>query len=134
MARPRPRPQLAAAIIERHDNHVLIALPESQADGSRWWRFPRGPVREGESTEVAMRRITSEQLGLEVEIVVGQPPIIASLQDAEVELRYFFCGVIQGEAEPGEYAELRWVPRGQLREYEFDDVSRPVVEWILESR
>ena len=128
------RPQLAAAIIERHDNHVLIALPESQAEGSRWWRFPRGPVRDGEPAEVAMRRIAKEQLGLEIEIVVGQPPIIAPLQDAEVELRYFFCGVIQGEEEPGEYAELRWVPRGQLREYEFDDASRPVVEWILESR
>ena len=84
--------------------------------------------------EAAMRRIAREQLGIEVEIVVGQPPIVAALQDAEVELRYFFCGVIEGDADRGEYAELRWVPRGQLREYDFDDVSRPVVEWLLESR
>lgn len=134
MARPKLRRQLSAGIIERHDNHVLIALPESQAEGARWWRFPRGDVREGESAESAMRRIAREQLGIEVEIVVGQPPLVANLRDAEVELRYFFCGIIQGEAQQREYAELRWAPRGQLREYDFDDASRPVVEWLLESR
>jgi len=134
MARTRPLPQLAAGIIERFDNHVLIVLPESQAEGARWWRFPRGPVRPGEPTEEAMRRIAREQLDLEVEIVLGQPPIVARFEDAEVELRYFFCGIIQGEPERGEYAECRWVPKGQLREYDFDDASRPVVEWLLESR
>jgi hypothetical protein len=49
-----------------------------------------------------------------------------------VELRFFFCGVISGEPQPGHFAELRWVARAQLSEYDFDGVSHPVVKWLLD--
>jgi len=133
--KPRPprRPRVAVGIIERHDNHVLIVLPSSPDDQSRLWQFPRGFACADESPEQAMRRIAFEQLGIDVEIVVGQPPVTAMLDGREVEMRYFFCGVTDGEPSPGPYVEIRWVTRGHLREYEFDDPSKPVVEWLLES-
>lgn len=123
----------AAGIIERHDNSLLIVLPAEQVEGARCWRFPRGSVREGEPPEAAMRRIAKEQLGFAVEIVVGQPPVMTNLEGAEVEMRYFFCGVEYGEPQPIAYAELRWVLKGQLREYEFDDASKAIVDWLLET-
>jgi hypothetical protein len=55
------------------------------------------------------------------------------LDGREVEMRYFFCGVMDGEPRPGPYAEIRWVSKGHLREYEFDAPSKPVVDWLLES-
>jgi ADP-ribose pyrophosphatase YjhB (NUDIX family) len=119
-------------IIERHDNHVLIVLPSSPDDPTRLWQFPRGLANIDESPEQAMRRIADEQLGIGVEIVVGQPPVAAEINGREVEMRYFFCGVADEEPRPGPYAEIRWVTRGHLREYEFDDPSKPVVEWLLE--
>ena len=127
------RPRVAVGIIERHDNHVLIVLPSTPDGQTRLWHFPRGFAVADEAPEQAMRRTTYEQLGIHVEIVVGQPPVTASLDGREVEMRYFFCGVADGEPRPGPYAEIRWVTRGHLREYEFDDPSKPVVEWLLES-
>ena len=131
--RPPRRPRVAVGIIERHDNHILIVLPSSPDDQTRLWRFPRGLADIDESPEQAMRSIADEQLGIPVEIVVGQPPVTAMLDGREVEMRCFFCGVADGEPHLGPYAEIRWVTRGHLREYEFDDPSKPVVEWLLES-
>ena len=122
-----------AGIIERHDDHLLIVLPLEDED-RRLWQFPRGRAGPDESPEAAMRRTTREGLGLEVEIVVGQPPLIERIDGVEVELRYFFCGIVRGEVEAGNYAEIRWVPKHQLQEYELDQPSRPVADWLLGTR
>jgi ADP-ribose pyrophosphatase YjhB (NUDIX family) len=131
MPKHGPRPKFAAGIIERHDNHVLIALPRTNAQHPREWQFPRGAVRPDESPEAAMRRIAPETVGLTVEIVVGQPPLLAPIEGREVELRYFFCGVVDGQLHSEVYAELRWISTAHLREYDFDEPSRAVVEWLL---
>ena len=80
-----------------------------------------------------MRRVAREDMGLTLEIVVGQPPLELESGGERFEIRYFFCGVIHGEARPGPYAEVRWVSRAHLREYDFDAASKPVVEWLVEN-
>ena len=134
MARKRRHPVVAAGIIERHDNHVLIALPTSADVIHRLWQFPRGPVQVDESPEGGVRRFCKEELGLDIEIVVGQPPLMAEIDGQECELRYFFCGAISGETKPGLFKEFRWVSHAHLREYDFDQVSQPIVDWILEEK
>jgi 8-oxo-dGTP pyrophosphatase MutT (NUDIX family) len=131
MPRPTQRKVYAVGIIERDDNHILIALPWEEAASSRLWQFLRGVVEEGESPEAAMRRVAREKLGLTVEIIVGQPPFTCTIDGSEVELRCFFCGVSTGETDPGPYSEVLWIPKIHLREYDFDGPSRPVVKWLL---
>ena len=130
----RRHPVYAAGIVERHDNHVLIVLPRGADETLRHWQFPRGKANADESPETAMRRVASQQLGLNVEIVVGQPPVLARIDGEEVEMRFFFCGIIEGTLRAGEYAETAWIHKAHLREYEFDEVSMPVVKWMLEER
>lgn len=130
MNAPHPRPLYAAAIIERADNHILIALP-GEAGPARRWIFPRGLAEPNESAEAAMRRIARDQLGLIVELVIGQPPFITDVDAIQSEIRYFFCGLAGGHPRPGPYSDIRWVPRAQLRDYDFDNPSKPVVEWLL---
>jgi ADP-ribose pyrophosphatase YjhB (NUDIX family) len=128
--RPRLR-RIAAAIIERHDKHFLIARSKEEAE--RVWLFPRGIVRDDESAEAGMRRIAREDIGLMIEIVVGQPPLEVESGGERFEIRYFFCGLIHGDARPGPYAEVRWVSRAHLQEYDFDGASKPVVEWMVQN-
>jgi hypothetical protein len=80
-----------------------------------------------------MRRIAREQLGVIVELVIGQPPLLCDIAGQSCEIRYFFCGVSSGDAKPGPYSEIRWISRAHLREYDFDDSSKVVVEWLLTS-
>jgi 8-oxo-dGTP diphosphatase len=126
------RPLFVAAIIERADNHILIVLP-GHAEPARQWIFPRGLADPNESAEAAMRRIARDQLGVFVELVIGQPPFLADVGGALSEMRYFFCGLSGGDARPGPYSEIRWVQRAQLREFDFDEPSKAVVEWLLHS-
>lgn len=127
------RPLYVAAIIERFDNHMLIAQGESRGDGTSLWHFPRGRANPGESAEAAMRRVAKEGLGIEIEVVVGQPPLVETVDGVSVELRYFFCGIIRGEPASADGRELRWVSKPHLREYEFDRPAQVVVEWLLET-
>jgi len=68
------------------------------------------------------------------EIVVGQPPLLESIDENPVELRFFFCGVQQGEPSANSYAEIRWIEKGHLTEYDFDAVSKPIADWLMETR
>lgn len=79
-----------------------------------------------------MRRVGRAAVGAAVEVVVGQPPLVVSLEEQEVELRYFFCGVALSEVSNREEESRRWIRRGHLREYEFDEASQMVAEWLLE--
>ena len=121
----------AAGVIERFDNHVLIATFEKPENLPRLWQFPRGRVKSGESPEQTVRRIARRNLGITVEIVVGQPPLLAEVDGEEAELRYFFCGLSVGEARCGPYAEIQWIPKIHLREYDFDPASQCVADWAV---
>jgi ADP-ribose pyrophosphatase YjhB (NUDIX family) len=132
MSRRARLPIVSAGIIELHDNRILIVCDADDHDPSRRWRFPRGIAAASESPETAMRRIARNDLGLTVEIVVGQPPIPGNVDDQPVELRYFFCGVSDGELTPRPRITGRWVSKAHLREYAFDAPSQPVVAWLLE--
>jgi ADP-ribose pyrophosphatase YjhB (NUDIX family) len=129
LLKPPPKPLVAAGIIE-HDNAVLIVLPDAP-DQPRRWQFPRGLANPGESAEAAMRRVAREQLGADVEIVIGQPPLVQTIDEASVEVRYFLCGLIDRDPQGTHYRELRFAPKAQLREYDFDPASAEVVKWLL---
>lgn len=121
----------AAAVIEREDGCVLIATGKEASDSSRLWHFPRCPVTPGETPEAAMRRFAAEEIGIPVDIIEGRPPLVCQVDGSEIELRYLFCGPVGDDTQTGSYAEVRWVPKAHLREYEFDPASKPVSDWML---
>lgn len=131
MAKRQKYPMYVAGIIERYDYHILIALTETDDREVRLWHFPRGMLQPNESPEAAIRRIIKENLDFEIEIVVGQPPLFETVNGKQVELRYFFCGVLTGEPSPNAYSDIRWVHRIHLSEYDFDNASQPVATWLL---
>jgi len=131
MATQHKYPTYVSGIIERYDYHILIALAETDKSDDRLWHFPRGILQANEAPEAAVRRIMKENLELDVEIVVGQPPLMETVNEEQVELRYFFCGVLSGEPSSNAYADIRWVHRIHLSEYDFDKASQPVATWLL---
>lgn len=126
------RPMYAAIILERPDHHHVIVRPAVVRDEDRVWIFPRGRVNVNEAPEAAMRRIAKSDLGISVEVLVGQPPFLVQVNGEEAEMRYFYCAIDEGEPRAGPYEELRWVSKPHLREYDFDGASEPVAQWLLE--
>lgn len=134
MSKKRKRYFYAAGVIERENGEVLIATPKDHTGPSRLWQFPRCLVGADESPEAAMCRFAEDELGVSVEVLVGQPPLVFEVDGNEAELRYFFCGAVsEGQCGDGT-SEVRWVPRAHLLEYDFEPASRSVCEWILANR
>ena len=123
---------IAAALIERYDDRLLIATTDSADVVPRVWLFPRGTVKPDEFAEAALRRVVLEELGASIEIVVGEPPVLCPIDGVETEVRYFFCGLSAGEPKPGPYAAIEWVHPSKLGDYTFDGPSQPVADWLRE--
>ncbi len=122
----------AAGVIERGRDEMLIALPEATKADPRFWQFPRCPISQGDAPEKTLRQFARQALGIDIKITVGQPPFTGEIDDEEVELRYMIARCEASDSiTPGPYAELRWVSRVHLLEYELDAVSNPVAEWLL---
>ncbi len=130
----RDEPQtMVSAIVHRNregQREVLIGKIPSQPYAGKW-AFPTGPVASGETPEAALRRILRELLDLMIQINFGQPPFDHPWEHSVCRWRFYFCDAA-GPINNRYFQEIRWVPRGALREYEFDPVSQQVVSWLVE--
>lgn len=111
----------------------LTLIVRTAADAESVWEFPGGRIGGRDSPEAGLRRLVRAQLGVELELVVGQPPFEYSFGTHVVVYRYYLCGLLQGEPQPLGCAEVRWVLTGQLCEYMFDPPTYQVVQWLIET-
>jgi len=131
MGLDRPRTVVVSCIIERGRNEVLICRQSQEGAEAGEWEFLTGTVRGKESPEAAMRRTAKERLGITIDIHTGQPPLVNEYQGAPATYRFFVAYITEGQAEPNDYAEIRWVRKGQLCEYDFAGAQQQVVDWYV---
>lgn len=126
---------MVAGIVKRvrEGRQEVLIVKQTQPPDQHNWSFPGGEVQSRESPEAALRRILKDGLNVSVEIKVGQPPFDEQVGDQIQRWRYFFCDSSPVDASEAHAATQRWVQPGGLREYEFEPVSRRVVDWLLET-
>lgn len=122
-------PNYAVGLLQRADGRYLIYRPTADGDPGVWL-FPRGPVRPGESPEAAMRRVALEQVGLHVELDVGQPPYHVELDGQRVCFRCFLGGVVQGDTDGVADLEMLWVHAVQLVEFDVAPEYKEIAQWL----
>ncbi|MFQ5491400.1 MAG: NUDIX domain-containing protein [Phycisphaerae bacterium] len=127
----RKRPIMVAAVVERSDGSVLICRPKGDPE-LPGWVFPGGLSDDNESPEAAVCRLSHLRAGVQIEVLVGQPPLAGRYAGREVECRYFLCGLASGEGQPKDYDEVRWVAKAQLCEYDFEPPADEVARWLAE--
>jgi hypothetical protein len=122
------------SMASRPDDPAARANPASTSASSDPDDSSEPPEPTGPPPEAHMRRWAKDTLGVRIEIVVGQPPLPFEWEGTTYELRCFFCGIASGEVERGPYAELRWVSRHHLAEYDFHPAFAEIVGWLRENR
>ncbi|RJP37478.1 MAG: NUDIX domain-containing protein [Phycisphaerales bacterium] len=127
----RSPPTYAVGFIQRSDRRYLI-FRQASGGAAAHWQFPRGLVRQDESPEAAMRRVAQEQVGIEVQLDVGQPPLLVELEGREVCFRCFLAGVIREASHRPCGIELQWVQAVQLLEFDFGPEYRQIVPWLAD--
>ncbi len=109
--------EVVAAVIER-GGKILIARRPVGAHLAGLWEFPGGKPRPGETSEEALRREITEELGASVSVGERIEAVEWQYPDKRVRLVFFRCG-IHGEPRPLEGQELAWVTPADLPDYEF---------------
>ena len=127
---PRPDRVESRAVIELARGAHLIIRPTPGDETP--WEFPGGANRPEESPEAALRRVCRDQLGIDLEISLGQPPFEYEYADQRVWFRYYMCRMSAGEPRAIGCAEVRQVAPAQLREYVFEPAAQQVANWLLE--
>ncbi|MDO8351123.1 MAG: Nudix family hydrolase [Gallionella sp.] len=100
--------EVAAAVLQRHDNTFLLAQRPVDKIWAGYWEFPGGKVEAGESVRDALVRELREELGINV--VTAYPWItrIFTYPHATVRLSFFRVTAWSGEMHPHEGQQFSW--------------------------
>ena len=121
---------VAAALLLREDKVLACQRTKHQTMPLKW-EFPGGKIEPGEQPTDALRRELEEELG----IVVRVGDEVARLKHVykngnAVELRFFLVREFEGEVENRIFADVQWVERSRLSDYDFLEADQELVRQI----
>jgi 8-oxo-dGTP diphosphatase len=119
--------EVAAGLI-RHDGRYLIARRKPGVHLAGFWEFPGGKREAGESLVECLQRELFEELGIRVDLPIPYRIVRHDYPEKTVELHFFRCAIEEGEAEPVDCAEIRWVLPEELTQFEFPQADRVIIE------
>jgi A/G-specific adenine glycosylase len=123
---------VTAAVISR-EGRVLIACRPPRGLLGGMWEFPGGKQQEGEDLPTCLQREIHEELG--AEIAVGEQ--VGVYQHAythfRVTLYAFTCTLVEGEPQPIQAAEVRWVIPDELSQYPMGKIDRQISQTLVSS-
>ncbi|HUS96441.1 MAG TPA: 8-oxo-dGTP diphosphatase MutT [Hyphomicrobiaceae bacterium] len=120
---------VAAAALVDDDNRVLIARRPKGKSMAGLWEFPGGKVEPGETPEETLIRELEEELGIEVCDTCLAPLTFAShpYPDFHLMMPLFLCRNWDGEIQPREGQEIKWVRAMRLADYPMPPADLPLI-------
>jgi mutator protein MutT len=110
--------EVAAGVIFR-GGKLLITQRKPDVHLASLWEFPGGKREPNESFEQCLYRELEEELGVEVEVGELVESLTHDYPERSVHLKFFLCHWLRHEPRPIHVADLAWITRDQLDQYEF---------------
>lgn len=120
---------VVAAALTNQAGEILLQKRPDGRQMAGLWEFPGGKVDVGESPESALIRELKEELGIEVEAKNLAPLAFASepLGDRNLLLLLYRCGVWNGDPQPLDTPELRWLQPVDMHQLPMPPADLPLV-------
>ena len=118
-----------AAVLVR-EGTVLLARRKPGGSLGGKWEFPGGKLEEDETPEQGLERELREELGIDV--LVGDYIGSVDFQNGPNDYRVlsFVVTPLSGEIILHEHEEIRWVPAGELDDFDLADSDRSLLPQI----
>lgn len=131
---PDPWVEVALAVVLRgsgQHRQVLVSRRTSEQVLGGFWEFPGGKIHAGESPESCALREVREEVGLTAQVLQALPILEHRYPHAAVRLYPFLCEHVQGQAQPLQVADCRWVQPANLTNYTFPPANAPLLAHLL---
>ncbi len=127
---------VTGAIIPKKGRILVAQRHEDSRFEPSKWEFPGGKVDFGEHPEEALKRELKEEMGIEI----GTGPLYEVLSHVydnngdirHVVLLFYKCILIEGDPQPIDCQDLRWVDEVGMRALTFVEGDKPLVRKILD--
>jgi 8-oxo-dGTP diphosphatase len=129
-----PGIHVLVGVIEDARGRVLVNRRVAGTHMAGFWEFPGGKRQADESRIDALRRELREELGIDVQSAKPYLEIEHDYGDRHVLLDVWTVTAYEGEPEPVERQELRWVEVAGLDDIGLLPADRPLVEALWAAR
>ena len=131
---PLPHKQIGVAVIWNDQGEILIdrRLEEGLLGGL--WEFPGGKIEANETIPDCIQREIKEELGISIEVGDHLITLNHAYSHFRVTLNVYHCRYLQGEPQPIECEEIRWVKPEQLLQFPFPKANVKIIDAILTSQ
>ena len=129
---PIPHKQIGVAVIWDNQGNILIDRRPQEGLLGGLWEFPGGKIEENESVENCIKREIAEELGINVDVGKHLVTINHAYTHFRVTLNVYHCQYVDGEPQPLECEEIRWVKPEQLSEFPFPKANTKIIDAILQ--
>jgi A/G-specific adenine glycosylase len=125
-----PHHIVTAAVIQRNGQILIAQRPDRGLLGGMW-EFPGGKTEPGEGLETCLKREICEELN--VKIKIGDPFGIYehTYTHFKVTLHAFRCTLLEGEPDPQEHNDLRWVMPQEMEDFPMGKIDRQIARNLL---
>ena len=110
--------EVSAALIFRADK-LLVTQRHAKSHLGGFWEFPGGKREAGETFEQCLVREIREELGIEISVGNLFEEISHAYPEKSVHLKFFLCKLVSGAPQPLDCADVKWICRSQLADFEF---------------
>jgi mutator protein MutT len=119
--------EVAAGLIFR-GGKLLLTQRRADSHLGGLWEFPGGKREPHETFQECLRRELREELACEVEVGMLFESVVHPYPEKTVRLEFFLCRWVSGEPQAIECADLKWVDRQGLAQYEFPAADARLIE------
>jgi 8-oxo-dGTP diphosphatase len=114
-----------------YENKVLICRRKKSKSLAGFWEFPGGKIEKGESSELALIRELSEELGMKVESISYFRTNIHDYNTFIIELNAYKCRLIKGGLILKDHDALEWVHVVDLCNWNLAPADIPIAEELI---
>jgi A/G-specific adenine glycosylase len=125
---PIPHKIIGVAVIWNDAGEILIdkRRPEGLLGGL--WEFPGGKLEADETLEACIQREILEELGIEIAVGDHLITIEHAYTHFKVTLNVYHCRHLNGEPQPLECEEVRWVTLEEIDTFPFPKANEKIIE------